>query len=75
MTRAPKEKPTSVRGLAPRFRSINESARMRPAAFARPMETVHGLSIRYESFDKMMGSWSEAIRATRMVLPRTCCSP
>ena len=75
MTREPNEKPTNVMGLAPRFLSTKESAKIRPAALARPHETVQGLSMRYESLVKMMGRVREAISAVKIVLARTCCSP
>lgn len=75
ITLEPKEKPTKVMGRTPKFLSINESARIKPAEFARSRDTVQGLSIRYASFVNTIGSCSEAIRATSMVLPRTCCKP
>lgn len=75
MTREPSEKPTRVIGLAPRFRSINESARISPADCALSSDTVHGLSMRYESFVRTIGSCNDAISATKIVLPRTCCNP
>ncbi|KAI6875808.1 hypothetical protein KC323_g66 [Hortaea werneckii] len=46
MTREPKENPTRVMGLIPRFRSIKLSARTRPVASALARDTAHGLSTR-----------------------------
>jgi hypothetical protein len=75
MTLDPNEKPTSVTGRVPRLRSMSESARMSPAISARACETIHGLSIRYDSFVKARGSVMADISAVRRVLPSTCCRP
>jgi hypothetical protein len=75
MTLAPNEKPTSVTGRVPRLRSMRESARISPAMSARACETIHGLSIKYDSFVKARGSVMADMSAVKSVLPSTCCKP
>jgi hypothetical protein len=50
MTRDPRERPISVMGLTPRWRSMRTPARTLPAALARSSALFQGLSIKYPSF-------------------------
>lgn len=74
ITLAPREYPTRVTGRKPKFLAIRESARINPADVARSRDTLHGLSSRYDNLVNTTGSWIDAMSATRIVLPRTCCS-
>ncbi|KAI7360143.1 hypothetical protein KC320_g4 [Hortaea werneckii] len=68
MTREPKENPTRVMGLIPRFRSIKLSARTRPVASALARDTAHGLSTR--ALKKDLNSLTRRLQHLRLPVQR-----